>query len=118
MSDALSPLFGWVAPLPPAPSSPKPPDQAAELARCTSALERHIMAFLRERIVTAEKRLFHMSTLLEYVNARRGAAGLTVCAPDSPRRVMRELEKQGCCQVLVRNRRLSLWEVIAVSEVH
>lgn len=116
MADAFGPLFDWAPP--PAPSSPKPPDQAAELARCTSALERHILAFLRDRIVSAEKRLFHMSALLDYVNARRGAEGKNPCAPDSPRRVMRELEKQGSCQVPLRDRTLSLYEVIAVSEVH
>lgn len=113
MADALGPLFDQP---PPAPSAPKP-DQCAELARVLSALERHVMAFLRERIaMIPEKRLFHATTLLEFVNTRRAAEGKRPCAPDSPRRVMRELEAQGQCQVPLRDRALSLYEVIAVSE--
>jgi hypothetical protein len=111
MTDDL-PLFGWS---PPAPSSPKPIDQAVELARVLSAIERHIMAFLRERIQKPD-RSFHMTTLLEFVNARRGAEGKKPCAPDSPRRVMRELGAQGCCDVRLLDRSLSLYEVVAVSE--
>lgn len=108
MTDSPGPLFDWT---PPAPSSPKPPDQAAELARCLSALERHVMAFLRERMRGAPGcRTFHMSTLLEYVQKH------ATCAPDSPRRVMRELQAMGCCRVLLLNRRLSLYEVTEVSE--
>lgn len=114
MVDGLGPLFAL--PLPPAPSAPKP-DQAGELARVVSANEGHVMAFLRERINgSPEKRSFHMTTLLEFVNARRGAAGQKPCAPDSPRRVMRELEAQGQCQVQLLDRSLSLYEVTAVAE--
>lgn len=112
MADAFGPLFDWS---PPAPSAPKP-DQAAELARVLSALEGHIMAFLRSRIGSPEKRSFHMTTLLEFVNARRGAAGQKPCAPDSPRRVMRELQAQGQCEVRLLERSMSLYEVIAVAE--
>lgn len=114
MIDSPGPLFDWT----PAPSPPKAqPDQAAELARCLSALERHILAFLRERMRGAPGcRTFHMSTLLEAVNKRRAADGQKPCAPDSPRRVMRELEAQGQCQVRLLNRALSLYEVIAVAE--
>lgn len=113
MADANGPLFDWT---PPAPSAPKP-DQAAELARVLSALERHIMAFLRERMRGAPGcRVFHMSTLLEAVNKRRSAEGKKPCAPDSPRRVMRELQAQGCCDVRLLDRSLSLYEVVAVAE--
>lgn len=112
---AHGPLFDWLPP--PAPSTPKPPDQAAELARVLSALEGHIMAFLRERMRGAPGcRTFHMSVLLDFVNERRAKAGQKPCAPDSPRRVMRELEDQGCCQVRLLARSLSLYEVVAVSE--
>jgi hypothetical protein len=108
VADSPGPLFDWS---PPAPSSPKPPDQAAELARVLSALEGHVMTFLRARLIgPPEGRAFHMSTLLEHVQKQ------TTCAPDSPRRVMRELEAQGCCQVRLLNRRQSLYEVVAVSE--
>jgi hypothetical protein len=108
----LGPLFSTP---PPAPPKRDEPDQAAELARVLSALERHIIEFLRKRIGGA--RCFHMSELLEFVNARRAADGLAPCAPDSPRRVMSELEKLGCCQVLrLKPRRASLYEVVAVSE--
>jgi hypothetical protein len=69
------------------------------------------MAFLRERLKgKPEGRSFHAGTLLEYVQQH------TKCAPDSPRRVMRALEALGCCEVRLLDRRLSLYEVIAVSE--
>lgn len=115
MTDSPGPLFDWS---PPPASPPKPaPDQAAELARALSALEQHIMAFLRERMRGAPGcRVFHMSTLLDAVNKRRAAAGKKPCAPDSPRRVMRELQAMGCCDVRLLNRSLSLYEVVAVSE--
>jgi hypothetical protein len=110
VSDAFGPLFGWTPPAP-APSHPKPPDQAAELARCLSALERHVMAFLRERMHgKPEGRTFHAGTLLDYVQKHQK------CAPDSPRRVMRALGALGHCQVKLLDRSLSLYEVIAVSE--
>ena len=113
MADGNGPLFDWS---PPAPSAPKAPDQAAELARALSALELHVMAFLRERMRgPAEGRLFHMDSLRAFVAEKCKAAG-TRCAPDSPRRVMRELEAQGQCQVPLRSRSQSLYEVIAVAE--
>lgn len=113
MADGIGPLFDWS---PPAPSGPKP-TQSAELARVLSAIEGEVMRFLRERIkMVPEKRLFHMSALTEFVNTRRVAEGKRPCAPDSPRRVMRELEALGQCQVPLRDRSLSLYEVIAVAE--
>lgn len=114
MSD-WGPLFDYSPPAPRA--TPARPDQAAELARVLTALELDIMAFLRDRMQGAPGgRVFHMGTLLDGVNKRRLAAGKKPCAPDSPRRVMRELEAQGQCQVLLLNRSLSLYEVVAVAE--
>lgn len=108
MADGIGPLFDWS---PPAPSAPKAPDQAAELARALGALERHVMTFLRGRMHgPVEGHVFHMSTLLDYVKKH------AECAPDSPRRVMRELQAQGCCEVRLLSRRQSLYEVVAVSE--
>lgn len=109
-ADSPGPLFDWEPP-PASPPKHGPDVQRAELARALSALEGHIMGFLRERMHGAPGcRTFHMSTLLEHVQKQ------TRCAPDSPRRVMRELEAQGCCQVVLLNRRLSLYEVVAISE--
>jgi hypothetical protein len=116
VADSGTPLLDWC---PPAPSSPKPapPDQHAELARVAGALEKHVLGFLRERMHGAPGgRVFHMSTLLDAVNARRTSDGRKPCAPDSPRRVMRELEAQGCCHVRLIDRSMSLYEVVAVSE--
>ena len=114
MVDGIGPLFDWS---PPAPSAPKPPDQTAELARVLSAIEREVMGFLRLRLLgPVEKRSFHMTALLEHVNTRRAAAGQKPCAPDSPRRVMRELQAQGQCEVRLLDRSLSLYEVTAVAE--
>lgn len=111
MTDDL-PLFGWS---PPAPSAPKP-DQAAELARCLSALERHIMTFLRGAILKPESRQFHMGQLTAFVQERQRLEGVKPCAPDSPRRVLGELKAMGCADVRLLNRRASLYEVVAVSE--
>lgn len=114
MVDSPGPLFDWTPA--PAPSSPKPPDQAAELARVLSALERHVMAFLRARIRgVGGSSIFRMSALLEFVRERQKAAGEAPCAPDSPRRVMSELKTLGCTEVRLLNRRQSLYEVISVN---
>lgn len=115
MADGLGPLFGWS---PPAPSAPKvQPDQAAELARALSENERFIMAFLRARMHgPAAGRLFHGETLLAFVNEKRVAAGKKRCAPDTPRRLVGELETLGQCGVRCVDRSASLYEVIAVAE--
>lgn len=111
--------FGPLFDVPPPPVSPPrahtPEVQAAELARALSQNERYIVAFLRERI-RQPGRQFHGKELLAYVNEKRLADGLVECAPDTPRRLITELEAQGCCHVLLLNRRASLYEVVDVSE--
>lgn len=110
MSDGIhGPLFDWLPP--PAPSAPKPADQPAELARALSELEQHVMDFLRARLKgPPEGHSFHLGALTEYVQQRKQ------CAPDSPRRVMRELEAQGCCRVQLLDRRQSLYLVVMTAE--
>ena len=115
MPEGIGPLFDWS---PPAPSAPKAqPDQAAELARALSANEKYIMAFLRERMRgPAEGRLFQGKALLAFVNEKRLADGKRECAPDTPRRLVAELEELGQCQVRLVSRSASLYEVVAVAE--
>lgn len=114
MPEGIGPLFDWS---PPAPSAPKPHDQVRELARALSANEKYIMAFLRERMRgPAEGRLFHGQALLDFVNEKRVADGKSKCAPDTPRRLVTELEELGQCQVVCRSRPMSLYEVVAVAE--
>lgn len=116
MADGMGPLFDWT---PPAPSALKglaaEPDQKAQLARVLRGNEAHIMAFLRKAIGHKAGQ-FHASELLGFVNEQRVAAGKKPCAGDSPRRVMRELEEQGCCQVLLISKTGSLYQVVSVSE--
>lgn len=102
---------------PPAPSPPKPRDQAGELARCTAAQGPYVLAFLRARLLgKPEGRVFSGKTLSVEVSALCDAAGVQ-CAPDTPRRVMGHLKDLGHCQVItLKPKSLSLYEVVAVTE--
>lgn len=99
------PLFGW---LPPPPSAPKPIEQDEQLRRVVSGIGVHVLAFLRTRLLSESDRVFHLTALNTYV------AEHAKCAPDSPRRVMGELKKQGWCVVELLSRSDSLYRVHSV----
>jgi len=115
VADSPGPLFDWTPP-PASPPKHGPDVQRAELARCLSANERHVMAFLRKRMKRPGRAFYSGKMLLRFVHAANAAAGQAECAPDTPRRLVGELEAQGECQVVLISRRRSLYEVVAVSE--
>lgn len=90
----------------PPPSAPKPITQDVELRRCVTGIGVLVLEFLRARLATAPE--FRMEELRAYVTER------AQCAPDSPRRVLGELGRQGWCEVSLLSRSGSLYRVAGV----
>lgn len=83
-------------------------EQAKNQKRVAARIDRHVFAFLRERLgesMTPAK--FYMSELTDHVTK---AVGRYV-APDSPGRILRQMRKSGRVEVDLLDRALSLYEV-------
>jgi hypothetical protein len=99
MADANGPLFDWV---PPAPSSPKPPDQAAELERVSARIGRAIVDFCQARV----GQQFHADELRAHVERSCGQV-----APGSADRILRALRQRQVVAYRVIDRSKSLYVV-------
>lgn len=82
-------------------------EQAAEVARVTSAISRAILAFCRVRLATDP--LFHADDLRAFVLRAHPTA------PASADRILRALRRAGYLSYQVVNRRQSLYRVVSVN---
>ena len=95
------PLFGGLAPS----AAPDASEQAKELVRVEGRLASVIVAWC-ERHVGRE---FHLSAMTAAVMAE------TLCAPDSPRRILLQLREAGQVEVELLERSRSHYRVVRVA---
>ena len=94
-------LLTWTPPQP----SPRASEQGRELARVEGRIAESIIAWCRKH----EGSDFHLSAMTADVMAE------TLCAPDSPRRVLQQLRDSGQVQVDCLKRGRSYYRVVRVS---